>query len=368
VSSLPRAYRLSPVQEKRKEDVVTWRRDAKRMLRASKKIAHDLLRSTRDQARAERPKPEKKNMKIYVTMNDRVGLPFLKYWNLTRRELHVGIEKGPWEIRKYLIRVYRLKGLQWVLYRKDLREGRWAELPKLLKIAEEGDEYQLEITGRKRRHLNTPGSSRKRHFDRPNSRKSKRDFIWSAPDPRSNAVTQVRLAGAGHIGYRDTQPEIESEERRRILESMQQHKEELLKDDRIKPTVGLSDGGSPESHEARRSLDLHEEQSEPPLTPKPPAVTAEARQAIMTLEIIAAEKGKLDERDERRRARHDEIQKKTRRPPPTEEEEPIKPKKKPPKVTKPQKAAQAEAKKQEKSEEGKARQAKAEQRTKKGKR
>jgi hypothetical protein len=62
-------------------------------------------------------------MKIYVTMNARVGIPFLKHWNSTRRELHVGIDRGPWEIRKYLIRVYRLKSFQWVLYRKGM-EGR----------------------------------------------------------------------------------------------------------------------------------------------------------------------------------------------------------------------------------------------------
>jgi hypothetical protein len=118
--------------------VVIWRRDAKRMLRASTNIAHDLLGSTRDQARAEGPKPEKKNMKIYVTMNDKVGLPFLNHWNATPRELHVDIEKRPSEIRKYLIRVYMLKGLQWVLYRKDLREGRWAELPRPLRLRKKG--------------------------------------------------------------------------------------------------------------------------------------------------------------------------------------------------------------------------------------
>jgi hypothetical protein len=77
--------------------------------------------------------------------------------------------------------VYRLKGLQWVLYRKDSREGKWAELPKLLKIAKKGDEYQLEITRRKRRQPNAPGSSRRRHLDRANSRKTKSDFIWSPP-------------------------------------------------------------------------------------------------------------------------------------------------------------------------------------------
>jgi hypothetical protein len=252
----------------------------------------------RDQASAVKPKPEKKNMKIYVTMNDRVGLPFLKHWNATRRELHVGVEKGPWEIRKYLIMVYRLKGLQWVLYRKDLREGRWAELPKLLKIAEEGDEYQLEITGRKRRQPNALGSSRRRHFAKPNSKKTKRDFIWSAPAPRMNAETQVRLADAGHIGYREAGSE--TEERRRIQESTQKHREELLKDERIKSTLVLPEGGAPESHEARRSLDLQEEHSDLPLISELPAVTEEARKAIRTLEIIADERAKLEERDEKR--------------------------------------------------------------------
>jgi hypothetical protein len=71
-------------------EVEIQRRDAKRMLGASKKIAYDLLRSTRTQADAKKPKPEKKNMKIYVTLDDRVGLQFLKHWNATRRELLSG--------------------------------------------------------------------------------------------------------------------------------------------------------------------------------------------------------------------------------------------------------------------------------------
>jgi hypothetical protein len=108
--------------------VVTWRRDAKRKIRATKKIAYDLLRSARNEARGEKPKPEKKNIKIYATMYDRVWLPFLKHWNGTRRELHVDIAKGVWDIGKYLIRMYRLKGLQLVLSRRDEGEGRWAEL------------------------------------------------------------------------------------------------------------------------------------------------------------------------------------------------------------------------------------------------
>jgi hypothetical protein len=250
------------------------------MLRATKKIAYDLLRSTRE-ANAKEPKPEKPNMKIYVTLNDRVGLPFLKHWNGTRRELHVGLEKGPWEIRKYLIRVYRLKRLQWVLYRRDFMEVKWAELPKLLKIAEEGDEYQIEIYGSQKGRPNAPGSSRRHHYDKPNSRKTKRDFIWNAPDPRVNTETQVRLAAPEKIGYREEDPEIKRNIReRRAIEDQEllRHKSELLKrDKRIKPTVVLP---------ITKDIPESDEDSDSEEPPPSPAVTPEARKAIRTLEII----------------------------------------------------------------------------------
>jgi hypothetical protein len=114
-----------------------------------------------------------------------------------------------------------------------------------------------------------------------------------------------RLAAPERIGYRE---ESEEQERnitiRRAIEEqeMERHKAELLeRDKKIKPTVRLPEGGDPESHEPRRSLDPQkEEESTPPSSPSP-AVTKEARKAIKTLEIIDAEKQKLDERDERRK-------------------------------------------------------------------
>jgi hypothetical protein len=57
-------------------------------------------------------------------------------------------------------------------------EGRWAELPKLLKIAKEGDDFQFEITGRKRWYPNAPGSSRRRHFDRANSKRTMTPVVY----------------------------------------------------------------------------------------------------------------------------------------------------------------------------------------------
>jgi hypothetical protein len=69
--------------------------DAKRMIRATERIARDLLRSAHNANGAEKPRPEKKNIKIYVTMNGRVGIPFREHWNATRQEFHVDISKGP---------------------------------------------------------------------------------------------------------------------------------------------------------------------------------------------------------------------------------------------------------------------------------
>jgi hypothetical protein len=275
------------------------------------------------------------------------------------------MEKGPWEVRKYLIRVYRLKRLQRVLYRRDLREGRWAVLPKLLKIAEEGDEYQLEITGRKKGRPNAPGTSRRQHFNRPNSRKTKRDFIWNAPNPRINTQTQVQLAAPGRIGYREEDPELQKNIREHSAKELLLQRDELLKaDDRIKPTVVLPmQEGTRGSPVEGCSPDLQEEEedSKSEESPPIPAVTPEARKAIRTLEIIAAEKAKLDERDARRKARHEAIQAKIHRPPVREETKKIPfPKKK-------KKPSEDPAIKQAKSAEGKARQAKAESRSKKGK-
>jgi hypothetical protein len=310
-------FEESGTQKKLVNDVWIQRRDAKRMLRATKKIAHDLLRATHDQARsAKEPKPEKRCMKVYVTMYDRVGLPFLKHWDGVRRELHVGIENGPWEIRKYLIRVYRLKRLRWVLYRRDLQE-RWTELPKLLKIAVEGDEFQLEVTGRKKGRPNAPGTSRRQHFNRANSRKTKRDFIWNAPDPYVNASTQVRLAAANRIGYKEEDPEFERNIRERSAIEELRHKTELLqKVERLKPTVCLPmHGGACGGHEEGRPPDLRDTESgsESEDPPSPPVGSPEARRAIRTLEIIDAERQRLDERDQRRaeRSSHFKKRKKT---------------------------------------------------------
>jgi hypothetical protein len=115
------------------------------------------------------------------------------------------------------------------------------------------------------------------------------------------------LADAGNIGYMEVDPDVMERRRVEALESMQKHVTELLKDDRIKPTVSLSVGGAPESHEARRSLHLRGEHSEPLLTSELPAVTQEARKAIRTVEIIASERHALEDRGEQKEVKNQEF-------------------------------------------------------------
>jgi hypothetical protein len=160
------------------------------------------------------------------------------------------------------------------------------------------------IIQRKRRHPNAPGTSRRQHYDRPNSKKRREDFIWHAPNPRYNSENQVRLTIAGQTEFAVAIPQSEIEARRRSRESMQIHKEELLKDDRIKPTAVLPmQEGARGSHEEGRSPGLQEqEQSDSGSEELPllPAVTPEARQAIRTLEIIAAERHALEDKEKQK--------------------------------------------------------------------
>jgi hypothetical protein len=62
------------------------------MIRAPKKIAHDLLRATPFGAVKKREHPEK-IIRVYVTIMNRVWLPFLNHWDGVGREMQVAVSK-----------------------------------------------------------------------------------------------------------------------------------------------------------------------------------------------------------------------------------------------------------------------------------
>jgi hypothetical protein len=86
-------------------------RDARRMIRAVKKVAYDLLREER-KARGEKKASEPKN-KVYE-----VGLKHLEH-RVGKREVYE-VQVGAWhKFRKKLIQKFRLKGLRWNLWERD---------------------------------------------------------------------------------------------------------------------------------------------------------------------------------------------------------------------------------------------------------
>jgi colicin import membrane protein len=64
-------------------------------------------------------------------------------------------------------------------------------MPKLMQILEDGAEYILKITGRKRKRPNAPGTSKRKHFERANQKKRKQDFSWS-PTERDSQKLQPK--------------------------------------------------------------------------------------------------------------------------------------------------------------------------------
>jgi hypothetical protein len=106
-------------------------------------------------------------IKFYVTLADQVGVKHLEH-RVGRREVYE-LQSGAWhKFRKKLIQKFQLKGLRWNLWERD--GVACVCLPKVPHV-ENGDELRLEVCSRRARTPNSPGSSKRRHFDRPNHRR-----------------------------------------------------------------------------------------------------------------------------------------------------------------------------------------------------
>jgi hypothetical protein len=109
-------------------------------------------------------------------------------------------------------------------------------LPKVPQESDQ-DEFRLEVWGKKVRTPNKSGSSKRRHFDRLNQRRSRKSFEWTPPGPKYHDVaTTGKLATPAQIGYRelaDQSPQEETreqeEKRQRALEVLRTRKDELSK-------------------------------------------------------------------------------------------------------------------------------------------
>jgi hypothetical protein len=116
--------------------------EAKCMIRAVKKVAYDILRDTPKDLKPKTKDPERRSINVCLTLEDRVGIKHLQHRVGRREELRADVSKYPWNLGKAMIRIYRLKNLEWTLWRHDSERRGKAVLPKLLQTAEEGDKFR----------------------------------------------------------------------------------------------------------------------------------------------------------------------------------------------------------------------------------
>jgi hypothetical protein len=59
-------------------------------------------------------------------------------------------------------------------------------MPELMQILEENAEYVLAFEDQKRKRPNAPGTSKRKHFERANQKRGRRDFEWSPPQEKDS--------------------------------------------------------------------------------------------------------------------------------------------------------------------------------------
>jgi hypothetical protein len=151
------------------------------------------------------------------------------------------------------------------------------------------DELRLEVWGKKDRVPNKPGTSKRRHYDRPNQKRSRKSFMWEPPGPKFRDVaTTGKLAPAGRVGYReldDVVPEEEmrrqEEKRERGLDALRTRKEELTRE--LGEWARGQAAASPDAEVARLGREVEE------------------------LERLKGAKQRLDDRDEWKREKDEKF-------------------------------------------------------------
>jgi hypothetical protein len=163
----------------------TRHRDMMRMYRKARKLAYEIRGPWRKPEKREKSEKQKKQVyRAYITLEDRVGVHHLRHRVGRREEFQTNLTH-PHEFRKTLVRVFRLKNLQWTLYHVD-KEGNRARMPQLIQVIEDEAEYVLDIERQKKKRTNAPGTSKRKHFERANQKKRRGDFEWHPPQSKES--------------------------------------------------------------------------------------------------------------------------------------------------------------------------------------
>jgi hypothetical protein len=220
-------------------------------------VEYDRLRALR--AAQEKEVAPAKRIRVYVTLADQVRLKHIEH-RVGRREIH-DLDDGAWhKFRKKLMQKLRLKDLRWNLWEQG--GGAWACLPRVPAMKDQ-DELRLEIWGKKDRTPNRPGTSKRKHFVRPNQKRSRKSFTWTQPGPvYRDVATTGKLAEPGRVGYReleDVGPEQEmrrrEENRERALNALLARKDELTQELGERSRVQGVASPDPESVQLKREVE-----------------------------------------------------------------------------------------------------------------
>jgi hypothetical protein len=84
-------------------------------------------------------------------------------------------------------------------------------MPELFQVIDDEAEYVLVIEEQKRKRPNSPGTSKRKHFERANQKRRRKDFEWYAPSEKSTQVVIQKRGDSKRFTRTapDTEPHVE---------------------------------------------------------------------------------------------------------------------------------------------------------------
>jgi hypothetical protein len=194
-------------------------RDAKRLIRALRKIAYDILKGERRDEKSQEPTRERKTVMLRVRIDNRNRVtPHLTHGKMFEFEFSAG-EKVH-KLRKGLIRKLRLKGVWWDLEQQvsvgDEEKYVWCDLKNVMeKLVQDAQTvFQVRIKKTKVKTPNAPGTSKRVKMERANQRAGRKQglksYVW---EPECQRVVDVSTQKTGTEAAVEVRPWMREEER-----------------------------------------------------------------------------------------------------------------------------------------------------------
>jgi hypothetical protein len=187
-------------------------RSAKRLIRAVRKIAYDIVRGARREEKKPEPPRERRTVKLRILIDDRNGItPHLVHEKMF--EFDFDVREKVHQLRKGLIRKLRLKGVDWSLEQEvRVKDGRGVRTERCdLKfvmermVRDEQAVFVVRAWKARSRIPNAPGTSKRVKLARANQRTGRRlglkSYVWAPEPPRKVEISiQKKSRGDGLLG------------------------------------------------------------------------------------------------------------------------------------------------------------------------